>query len=374
MKHFSSYWERSVLLRSVDFAIIGAGLVGKQIAIKLKAKYPLSRIALIDRSPFSYGASTRNAGFSCFGSVTEIADDLSHTDASEVALLAQKRFKGIHQLVESFGAENIGYRNTGSFEIFKNESDFNDALQHLNSVNQLLKEQANINEAFSIQSTSGMKMNCHHQCLFNPYEGMLNSGMLNETINDVTHRSGVLPLYGLNIIDFEKEPNGYRLFSEDGVELQCKQLIIANNAFASQLMPELDVVPARGQIIITEPLSTLPFDGIFHSDKGYVYFRNVDNRVLIGGGRNRFKQQETTYDFDGSNEVKSYLENYLKEVVLPNQEFKIDMHWSGIMAMGKQKLPIVKRYDDHLVLCVRMSGMGVALAPVLSSEVIDFFI
>ncbi|HEY1046144.1 MAG TPA: FAD-dependent oxidoreductase [Bacteroidia bacterium] len=373
MKHFSSYWERSVLLRPLDFAIIGAGLVGKQIAIKLKAKFPLSRIAIIDRSPISYGASTRNAGFSCFGSVTEIVDDLSHTDASQVAQLAQKRFQGIQQLVESFGADNIGYRNTGSFEIFKNESDFNQAFEHLNSVNQLLEEQANIKNAFSIQSTSNMKMNCHHQCIFNPYEGMLNSGMLNETINDIAHRSGVLPFYGLNIVEFEKDANGYRLLSEDGMELQCKQLIIANNAFASQLMPELDVVPARGQVIITEPIANLPFDGIFHSDKGYIYFRNIDNRVLIGGGRNAFKEQETTYDFEGSEALKTYLENYLKEVVLPNHDFKTDMHWSGIMAMGKQKLPIVKRYDENLVLCVRMSGMGVALAPVLSSDVLAFF-
>lgn len=373
MKHFSSYWEHSVLLRPLDFAIIGAGLVGKQIAIKLKAKFPLSRIAIIDRSPISYGASTRNAGFSCFGSVTEIADDLSHTKATEVAQLAQKRFQGIQQLVETFGANNIGYRNTGSYEIFKNESDFNDALQHLNTVNHLLEEQTNIKNAFSIQSTSNMKMNCHQQCLFNPYEGMLNTGLLNETINDITHRSGVLPFYGLNIVKFEKEVNGYKLFADNGMELQCGQLIIVNNAFASQLMPELDVVPARGQIIITESIANLPFDGIFHSDKGYIYFRNIDDRVLIGGGRNVFRQQETTYDFEGSEEVKNYLQNYLKEVVLPNQNFKTYMHWSGIMAMGKQKLPIVKRYDENLVLCVRMSGMGVALAPVLSSEVIEMF-
>jgi hypothetical protein len=47
------------------------------------------------------------------------------------------------------------------------------------------------------------------------------------------------------------------------------------------------------------------------------------------------------------------------------------MHWSGIMAMGEEKIPIVKKVDDHLILCVRMSGMGVALGPVLSDEVAD---
>ena len=47
------------------------------------------------------------------------------------------------------------------------------------------------------------------------------------------------------------------------------------------------------------------------------------------------------------------------------------MQWSGIMAMGKDKLPIVKRENDSLILCVRMGGMGVALGPVLSDEVVS---
>jgi hypothetical protein len=49
------------------------------------------------------------------------------------------------------------------------------------------------------------------------------------------------------------------------------------------------------------------------------------------------------------------------------------MHWSGIMGIGKQKLPIVKKVYEHLGICVRMSGMGVALGPVLSDEVLAWY-
>ena len=371
MKHFSSYWERSVLLRKFDFLVLGAGLIGKQIALKLKTKYPNARIGIIDRSPISYGASTRNAGFACFGSVSEILDDFKRSPQHEVMSLLNKRFQGIQQLLQTFGTSNIGYRNTGSFEIYTDQEEYQDAKNHFDSINQLIDEYTGHRNAFQWQKTEKLQMNCFEDCLFNPYEGMLNSGMLNETISEITHKAGIIPLYGINITALNKTSDGYTLLADNEMSLSCSQLIIANNAFSSQLLPELDVVPARGQIIITKPLDNIPFDGIFHNDKGYIYFRNIDDRILLGGARNYFEVEETTYDFEGTTANYEHLKNYMQEIILPGRTFEIDMHWSGIMAMGEEKIPIVKKVDENLTLCVRMSGMGVALGPVLSDEVIE---
>jgi len=371
MKHYSSYWERSVLLRKFDFLILGAGIIGKQIALKIRKKNPNARIGIVDRSPISYGASTRNAGFACFGSVSEIVDDFKRSPQEEVLKLLHKRLNGIQALVKDFGADAIGYRNTGSYEIYTDQEEFDDAKTHYQSINTLIKDYTGLQDSFQWRSTEHLKMQCMDECLFNPHEGMINSGMLNETINHLTHQAGIIPLYGLTITQFTKDADGYSLLSDNDMTLSCSQLIIASNAFSSQLMPELDVVPARGQIIITKPIENLPFDGIFHNDKGYIYFRNIDDRVLLGGARNYFECEETTYDMNGTNAVYEHLKNYLQTVILPGRQFEIDMHWSGIMAMGEEKIPIVKKVDDHLILCVRMSGMGVALGPVLSDEVAD---
>ncbi|MCC6817851.1 MAG: FAD-binding oxidoreductase [Bacteroidia bacterium] len=370
MKHFSSFWESSVLLRKFDFIVLGAGLIGKQIAIKIKSKSPNARIAIVDRSPISYGASTRNAGFACFGSVSEIVDDLNRSPQDQVALLASKRLKGIQQLVSNFGADAIGYRNTGSFEIYTQQSEFNQAIDKFAFVNQLLYDVAGIDEAFQWRNIANFKMNCFDDCLFNPYEGMINTGMLNEVMNDLTHRMGIIPLYGLDIESIAKINHGYELKDKNGIELSCSQLIVTTNAFTSFLLPELDVTPARGQIILTKPIENLPIDGIFHHDKGYIYFRNLDNRVLLGGARNYFENQENTFDFNGEDNIRTHLEKYLAEFILPGRDFEIETSWTGIMAMGKEKIPIVKRIDNHLIVCVRMSGMGVALGPVLSDEVV----
>jgi len=371
MKHLMSYWERSVLLRTFDFAILGAGLIGKQIAIRIQSKYPKARIALVDRSPISYGASTRNAGFACFGSVSEIIDDFQRSPQNEVMALTEKRYRGILELAHTFGKDAIGYRPTGSYEVFTKKEDLQQAKDQMSRINQLLFERMGLKEVFQLKSAQQLKMNCEPETMFNPYEGMLNSGLLNQVVSARAHQLGVIPLYGLNIQEINQGDHAYIMRSENGIEVKATQLIIANNAFAAPFLPDEDIQAARGQIIITQPLDDLPFDGIFHSDKGYMYFRTIDDRILIGGGRNQFAEQEHTFDFEGTENIKQYLENYLRRVVLPGRTFETDMHWSGIMAMGKEKIPIVKRVNDNLLLCVRMGGMGVALGPVLSREITD---
>jgi len=37
--------------------------------------------------------------------------------------------------------------------------------------------------------------------------------------------------------------------------------------------------------------------------------------------------------------------------------------------MGKEKMPIIKAVNDHVFCAVRMSGMGVALAPVVGEKI-----
>jgi hypothetical protein len=44
------------------------------------------------------------------------------------------------------------------------------------------------------------------------------------------------------------------------------------------------------------------------------------------------------------------------------------------MAMGNEKMPIVKEVQPNVVCCIRMSGMGVALAPVISQQVAEMML
>ena len=103
-------------------------------------------------------------------------------------------------------------------------------------------------------------------------------------------------------------------------------------------------------------------------DEGYYYFRNIDNRILFGGGRNLdFKGEETT-DLSQTALIQNQLEALLKTTILPNIPFEIDRRWSGIMGVGSQKKPIVKQLSNHIFCGVRLGGMGVAIGSLVGQE------
>jgi gamma-glutamylputrescine oxidase len=153
------------------------------------------------------------------------------------------------------------------------------------------------------------------------------------------------------------------------VILNAAQVLVCTNAFARTLLPDLDILPARGQILLTEPIENLKIKGAFHFDEGFYYFRNLGNRVLLGGGRNKFLEEEQTFSVDVSDHIQQELERFLKEIVLPGIPIRISLRWSGTMAVGKEKNPLVQKINDRVFCAVRMSGMGVALAPELGKLV-----
>ena len=150
-------------------------------------------------------------------------------------------------------------------------------------------------------------------------------------------------------------------------EFSARNVFIATNGFAKQFLKE-DVLPARAQVVITKPINNLKIKGTFHLDKGYYYFRNIDNRILLGGGRNLdFKAEETT-NLGLTDLVQDTLTNLLTTTILPKTPFEIDGRWSGIMGVGKQKKPIVKRIAPHVFCGVRLGGMGVAIGSSIGND------
>jgi glycine/D-amino acid oxidase-like deaminating enzyme len=147
-------------------------------------------------------------------------------------------------------------------------------------------------------------------------------------------------------------------------------LFIATNGFASQLL-DINVKPARAQVLITKPISNLHIEGTFHMDEGYYYFRNIHDRILLGGGRNLDFEGEETYELALTNNIQNQLESLLKNVILPDIDFEIEQRWSGIMGIGNQKSPIVKALSSRVCCGVRLGGMGIAMGSRIGSKLAD---
>ena len=122
-------------------------------------------------------------------------------------------------------------------------------------------------------------------------------------------------------------------------------------------------------MLITKPIEGLKLKGCFHMDQGYYYFRNVDSRVLFGGGRNLDFKGEETFEMVPSENIQKELRHILKTKILPNQDFEIEKTWAGIMGVGTTISTHIKELKEGLFCAVRMGGMGIALGANVGEEV-----
>ena len=102
-----SFWERDTYFSNIDILIIGSGIVGLSAALEVKQQNPNLKVLIIERGFLPSGASSKNAGFSCFGSVSELLDDLTHTSEDVVFSLVEKRWRGLQQLRKNLGDDSL---------------------------------------------------------------------------------------------------------------------------------------------------------------------------------------------------------------------------------------------------------------------------
>ena len=205
----------------------------------------------------------------------------------------------------------------------------------------------------------------------NNLEGYLHSGKLLTSLLQRVQGMGVQVFNHMEVTAIQKKNDGFTLQTSHNIGFETSKVLVCTNAFTKSLFPEMDIVPARGQVLVTTPIEHLPFKGSFHSDEGFYYFRNLGNRVLLGGARNKAFHAEETTEMETSEYIQFELERYLREVILPNfkEQYQVEYRWAGIMAMGTEKLPLVQELEPGIFSAVRMSGMGVALTPVTGQQV-----
>lgn len=365
-----SYWEHQSWLTNIDFTIIGSGIVGLNTALRLKEKHPKANILILERGFLPNGASTKNAGFACFGSLSEILDDLNTHTEEEVVQLVQKRVKGLALLRKTLGDEAIEFKPWGGYELFTPQE--NDLLEECTSkmdyVNELLHPVFN-EKVFSTVPDKFKFKQIENTVILNKFEGQINPGKMMEALLQKAYSAGIKILNNITVEEFSEGMNEVKVKTNQ-FEFSTKKLLIATNGFAAQLGMKA-VKPARAQVLITKPIANLKIKGTFHLEKGYYYFRNIDNRILLGGGRNLDLLGEETTELVQTDLIQNKLEALLKEIILPNIDFEIAHRWSGVMGVGEQKKPIVQQLSENVACGVRLGGMGVAIGSLVGQELAD---
>ncbi len=383
-----SVWEQSTYFAPKDLVIVGCGFVGLWTAYEAIQKNPKLNITILERGVIPSGASTRNAGFSCFGSVSELMYDVQLMGEAAMLETVKMRYDGLQRIQKVFKAKEIDYNQWGGYELFEGKKSKNSS-NDLYDISKLENDIAYLNKilapALKTPKKNGKYLPIYTNAskeikklgfqgiealVFNQMEGQLNSAKLVLALQKAVQAKGVQILFSTEVKKFKSHKKGVTITTNLDAPLETKQFIICTNGFAKQLIPDLDVVPARGQVFVTEPIKNLKFKGCFHFDEGYYYFRNLGNRLLLGGARNADFKNEKTYSLDTSDTIQKVLEKFMMERILPkgSKKPKIELRWSGTMGMGKIKKPIIEQLQPNVYCAVRMSGMGVAIAPIVAQK------
>ena len=201
-----SYWEIKSWLTNVDYTIVGSGIVGLNCALQLKAHFPKSNILILEKGMLPQGASTKNAGFACFGSLSEIIDDLKYHSEDEVLELIKKRINGLQLLRKTLGDKTIGYQNLGGYELFikSNEALYETCLKKQSEINTLLQPIFG-DDVFSLKENSFKFNKISSKYSFNQFEGQLDTGKMMASLLSKVQQEDIKILNNCSVEEFVED-------------------------------------------------------------------------------------------------------------------------------------------------------------------------
>ena len=369
-----SYWEDISFFREPDFLIIGAGFVGLYTAYFLKKARPDSDVVVVERGPFSNGASTKNAGFACFGSASEIWNDVAAYGRQKVVDTVRMRFEGLEMTKRILGSQSIDYVECGGVDVFT-EGDhavYEDCVDNLLEINALAEEATGIPDIYSAHTGNPIGCKGFTHFIRNRAEGSLNTASLYTSLLDLCRQEGVRLLFGLNVVNIDTD---FRTVEFDFFDkISCPNIIVTTNGFASRLLPVLDVQFVRNQVLVTERIPGLDLLECVHYNSGFIYFRQVDGRILMGGALNVLGSAEVTDEMSTTNEAYELLRHVMINHIAVDTIPQVEYHWAGILGVGSDKKPIIEQINPGIFVGVRMGGMGVAIAPVVGRELAELVV
>ncbi len=204
-----SYWEKDTYFSNIDVLIIGSGIVGLTAALELKSANRSRKIIVIERGYLPCGASSKNAGFSCFGSVSELLDDLTKNSEDNVFQIVEKRWKGLQQLRKNLGEQNLELYNLGGYEVFNDEVFYGKCADKIPYLNNMLKDIIGNEAVYKNADAKISQYGFNHvsHLIENSFEGQINTGKMISSLIRKVQEMGVIVLNSLEVNQLQENEN-----------------------------------------------------------------------------------------------------------------------------------------------------------------------
>ncbi|CAN5175439.1 FAD-dependent oxidoreductase [soil metagenome] len=306
--------------------------------------------------------------------------DLKTIGSEATAQLVSDRWNGLQKLRNRLGDKNIDYQNLGGFELIRpHEIECLEEISTINSILHPIFKQQVYKENQELIQEFGFNADLVKTIIYNPLEGQLDTGKMMKNLLELAQSLKIDIYTGSEVIEVTDTDSVVKIdvnsrFYNKNITFQATGVAVCTNAFTEKIIKNIELKAGRGLVLATEPIPDLKIKGAFHFQEGFYYFRNFENRIIFGGGRNLDLEKETSTEFLVNEKILDILDQYLQEIIIPGKTYSIAHLWTGIMAFGDTKQPVIKKISDRVVAGVRLGGMGVAIGSLVGEQVANLLV
>ncbi|SDI24235.1 Glycine/D-amino acid oxidase [Sinosporangium album] len=220
-----------------------------------------------------------------------------------------------------------------------------------------------------------------HGIAVEEYNGPLGVGLYlpdDAATNPVVRATGLAARLGRRTPLHEHTPvrsvGGGAVVTERGV-IRARFVVVAVDGRLERIVPALrpHVRTARLQMLSSAPISSHRLPCPVYARWGYDYAQQLpDGRLYVGGGRDRFLDEEWTHDADPTEAVQHHIEDVARRMA--GGAVRVEHRWAASVGWTPDDRPLCARVEVGVVAIGGYNGTGNLVGPVTARAAVEYLL